>query len=265
MDIIGAYATHLSRRYATTTQRLRISYITRMSKEFNLTEATTDTLWDFIDRHPAWSPNTRYAAVATMHSFYGWAYDNGHTSRNPAEPIHLPKIRNHPARLAKDAAILTAMEGASTGEQAMLLLAAECGLRVAEIAALSRPDRDGDWLRVNGKGGNLRTLYMSPELAHLMDRLEADVMRWGFYFPSPRLTGTHLTPNAVYKRVRALTGYNTHALRHRAGTTAYRNSGNDLRLVQQFLGHASPTTTAIYVHIDQHDLMRASEATRLAA
>lgn len=43
----------------------------------------------------------------------------------------------------------------------------------------------------------------------------------------------------------------------------YRRTGNDLRLAQEFLGHASPLTTAIYVHIVEDDLMRAVDATRL--
>ncbi|MCU1529760.1 MAG: hypothetical protein JWP75_3523, partial [Frondihabitans sp.] len=35
-------------------------------------------------------------------------------------------------------------------------------------------------------------------------------------------------------------------------------------LAQEFLGHASPTTTAIYVHVEREELMRASAATRMA-
>jgi site-specific recombinase XerD len=54
-------------------------------------------------------------------------------------------------------------------------------------------------------------------------------------------------------------------LRHRAGTTVYQRTGHDLRLTQVFLGHSDPSTTAIYVHVNDDDLRAASEAARIAA
>ena len=41
-----------------------------------------------------------------------------------------------------------------------------------------------------------------------------------------------------------------HSLRHRYGTQMYAVSGFDLRLCQEFLGHSSPATTAMYVAVD---------------
>jgi len=45
-------------------------------------------------------------------------------------------------------------------------------------------------------------------------------------------------------------GWTCHSLRHAFATEVYRESGNDLRLVQELLGHASPRTTARYVLVD---------------
>lgn len=86
-------------------------------------------------------------------------------------------------------------------------------------------------------------------------------MRWGFYFPGR--FKAHAAPSTIWKHVRALTGLNTHSLRHRAGTMVYRRTGYDLRLAQEFLGHSNPATTAIYVHVEREQLMRAAEATRM--
>jgi len=37
------------------------------------------------------------------------------------------------------------------------------------------------------------------------------------------------------------------------------------RVAQEFLGHSSPEMTARYVHVTRPDLLRASQASRLAA
>lgn len=57
----------------------------------------------------------------------------------------------------------------------------------------------------------------------------------------------------LFKRYARLAGIDSqvhlYALRHTAGTRAWRSS-RDLLLVQQQLGHASPITTQIYTHVD---------------
>lgn len=71
--------------------------------------------------------------------------------------------------------------------------------------------------------------------------------------------GGHLHPHAVHKIIRRHAAINPHALRHAAGTAAYRAS-KDLRATQAFLGHSSPNTTAIYVHVAEDDLRAVAEA-----
>lgn len=121
----------------------------------------------------------------------------------------------------------------------MLRLAAEAGLRRAEVAQV--PTRDvvdgiaGPQLTVRGKGGKTRVIPLSGSLA---DVLRAGVARHtrgaspsGWLFPN--VGGGHLTAGHVGKLVdRALPdGYTMHSLWHRFATRAYRGSRN-VRTVQ---------------------------------
>jgi site-specific recombinase XerD len=45
----------------------------------------------------------------------------------------------------------------------------------------------------------------------------------------------------------------------------FEGTGSNLRVTQDFLGHASPEMTSRYVHVTREDLRRASQAARLAA
>lgn len=63
-----------------------------------------------------------------------------------------------------------------------MLLAAECGVRLAEIASLHRTCRHDEYLRIVGEGNRQRHLHMTPELIELLDEIEATTMRHGNYF-----------------------------------------------------------------------------------
>lgn len=124
-----------------------------------------------------------------------------------------------------------------------------------------RSGADGEWLSVIGKGNRQRETWISPELADALDELERTAVRHGYYLPS-RTTG-HLHPSTVWRHIGQVLESNPHSLRHRAGTVVYQRTGKDLRTTQEFLGHASPNTTAIYVHVARDDLRRAGMAARV--
>jgi len=51
--------------------------------------------------------------------------------------------------------------------------------------------------------------------------------------------------------------YSVHSLRHTYATLLYRASGNNLRLVQQQLGHSSVQTTTVYANVMNEDVEKA--------
>jgi integrase len=188
-------------------------------------------------------------------------HKTGHLPTNAAADLQAPRSRHTKSRIATDAQIAAGLLKAATPQhEAWLRLGAECGLRVHEIAKVHVGDIDGEWLHVNGKGGQLRTMWMSDRLRDVLARCDT---RHGWLFPGR--SGTPVHPSTVWRAIRDLADVNTHALRHRAGTTVYKTSGNDIRLAQEFLGHASPITTARYVHVERDQMRAAGKAATLAA
>ena len=117
--------------------------------------------------------------------------------------------------------------------------------------------------RIKGKGEKVRDVPINDDWMPVVLKLEAAVDLTGFYLPG-RFGGA-LHTSTVWRKISTRTGYNPHSLRHRAGTAVFEGTGNNLRVAQEFLGHASPEMTARYVHVTRDDLRRASVAARLAA
>lgn len=264
--LIEEYLTYLTavRRLSRNTVRLREVYIRQLADDLDLRHATPVQLQTWLARHDEWSPATVNAATATMRSFYEWAVESGILSVNPARKIACLTIPPSKPNIATPEQIAAGLASDDAYVRAFTRLGAECGLRVHEIAKLHTNDRRGEWLTIVGKGGRSRVVHVPDELAAELDDLEAR-QGAGHYFRSPATTRAHLTSEAVRQRMTRVTGTNPHSLRHRAGTTVYRRTGNDLRLTQVFLGHASARTTEIYVHVERDDLIAASAAARIAA
>ncbi len=140
------------------------------------------------------------------------------------------------------------------------------GLRVGEVSALDVQDffvRESVF-RVKGKGGRDRLAVVVDEVTVrvLRQYLEA---RGRIGTRSPALflnsSGNRLTTQGianVIMRLREEAGISRrvtpHMLRHTVATLLLRN-GVDIRVVQEFLGHASIYTTRRYTHITKEHLI----------
>jgi integrase/recombinase XerD len=149
-------------------------------------------------------------------------------------------------------------------DRAMLELVYASGLRVSELCGLplTAVDMDARAVTVHGKGSRERIVPFG--------RSAADALRHYLEFTRPRLAGVarhgRLFVNArggplsrmgfwkILKGHARAAGVATrvhpHTLRHSFATHLLQG-GADLRVVQELLGHASVTTTAIYTHLDR--------------
>lgn len=141
-----------------------------------------------------------------------------------------------------------------------------CGLRLLEGARLQVPDVDGDRkaLHLHGKGGKDRSVPL-PDAALDLLRQHWRTHRnplWLF----PTISRSHVAPvhdpavgaisrsslqSAFLRGVKKCGLHkraHVHTLRH-SHATHLLEAGVSLRLIQDYLGHTSPQTTAIYTHL----------------
>lgn len=202
-----------------------------------------------------WGRETLRSYRAALRSFYGWAHAIGLTDHDPARLLRkVPATIGIPRPAAEDV-VSVALAGACDRVWMMLMLGSRHGLRRGEIAVVSTRDLrvDGhDWaLLVHGKGGKDRLIPLLPDVARIIrDRPP------GWLFPNGK--GGHLSPPHVGKLLaRAMANEATaHQLRHRFATRTYQAT-NDIRAVQELLGHASVATTQRYTKVADGALRKA--------
>lgn len=252
----------LLRRRSPETIRIRMNFIKQLAATCDLETATLTDLEAFINAHPHWKPETINAAVTSIRVFYKWAIRHRLVDDDPTEFLELVYVPKRVKTLADDDTLKAILPTLNDRDEAMIRLGREAGLRRAEIAALHTSNLHEEWLTVTGKGQRVRRLHISGPLLEVLRRIQ-ERQGEGYYFPGRGIP--HVRPELVYETILRLTGTSTHALRRRAATSVYRRTGNDIRVTQEFLGHSSPTVTAIYVEVSDDSLVQAGVAATLAA
>ncbi|WP_323749688.1 tyrosine-type recombinase/integrase [Curtobacterium sp. VKM Ac-1376] len=205
-----------------------------------------------------WARETRRGRRTTFRAFWLYGVEAGHTTTNAA--LALPRVKPAPPlpHPTPDTVYQTALRRADERERLMMRLAADAGMRRAEIAVAHSDDVFEDMLGwsivVHGKGGKRRVVPLTRGFAAVLRD-----QPYGYLFPGDE--AGHLSPRWVGKLVnRLLDGdWTIHSLRHRFASRAHRVN-RDLAVVQDLLGHASPATTRIYVATDDTDRRRTIEA-----
>jgi integrase len=209
-----------------------------------------------------WSREHQRAVRTSLRSFCEWACGENIVDDNVA--LCLPKVRPAiPApRPAPDRIWHELLAKATPRERVMALLAAEAGLRRAEVAQVNYDDLieeiHGWSLIVRGKGSKQRVVPITARLAAEI-RTYCGSCCYGYLFPGQ--IGGHISPRRVGQLISALMpdGYSIHKLRHRFSSRAYAGT-RDLRALKEVLGHSSIATTEIYVATSSREMRLVAEA-----
>jgi integrase/recombinase XerC len=223
--------------------------------------------------------------------FYGWLGREGLITSNPVQDVRAPKApKPLPKALSVDDAVQLADYHAAPDasdpwlecrDAAMVELLYGCGLRVGELVGLDVQagaqakgwiDLDGGEAYVLGKGSKRRSVPVGGKALEAM-RAWCAVRDQGLTAATHDQTamfigrhGTRLTAQAVWQRVRLRslkaglsTPVHPHMLRHSFASHVLQSS-QDLRGVQELLGHTNITTTQVYTRLDFQHLAQAYDS-----
>ena len=224
------------------------------------------------------APRSLALMLSAWRGCFHWLVRHRGFRANPALGIRAPKAaRPLPKALSVEAAQRLLDEAPATPElirdAAMFELLYSSGLRRAELVSLNVDDGRLDLrqaeVTVTGKGARTRTVPVGVKaceaLRRWMDvraRLAAPGERALFVGSRGRrivasLVGARLR---TWARRRGLPErVHPHMLRHSFATHLLQSS-QDLRAVQELLGHASISTTQIYTHLDFQALAKVYDA-----
>jgi len=224
-----------------------------------------------------YSPATIARRIYAISSLYKYLVNYGYAATNPCGQVMLPKkAKRMPAVLTLEEA-RRVLEVADNHEcpwigfrnRAMIAVFLFCGLRRQELADLKLSDVDlrSRWLKVRrGKGGKCRSIPLTPEVAEAISdwlefrpEVDHDYLLTGLGGGRLEKGGLRGAFRRVAKQAGVYRkGVTLHTLRHTFASLLLQE-GCDLVSIQELLGHADLSTTAIYLHLDAAHLQGAVE------
>ena len=206
--------------------------------------------------------------LSTLRTFLGWLVITKVIEGNPLPARRVMKIdKKLPRFLSKSEAVRLVQapqifDSLGLRDRSLLELIYATGMRVSEAHNIDISDVNvqTNEIRVIGKGSKERIVLAGKDAQNALSNYIRDAR--------PKLTrntnnealflnklGTRLSQRSIQSIIRKYCGkvglgaeVQTHTLRH-SFATHLLEGGADLRVVQELLGHSSPSTTQIYTHV----------------
>ena len=229
----------------------------------------------FVQTLAASGQRTQMRTRAGIQAFYRFLVDTGQLHTTPPTTFLQSSKRKLPLPTVLSIAEITQLLAAiddrapqGLRDRALVEVLYGTGLRVSELTdlQLGQVYFEEDLLRVQGKGSRERLVPLGEvakqQLLRYMEitRKKAPQLpkHKGYVFLSHR--GKQLSRITVFETIKALAKKaglpattSPHTLRHSFASHLLAG-GASLATVQILLGHANPTTTALYTHLDQDHL-----------
>ncbi|MDD7362994.1 MAG: tyrosine recombinase XerC [Peptoniphilus sp.] len=229
----------------------------------------------YLDSTRGNGSRTKFRKISSVRSFFDYlTYKVDMLDRNPTENIDMPKIeRSLPVYLTLEEAVrlLKTVRESKQKEiyrlrdYAITTLFLNCGLRLSELSSLNTDDlRKDNTLRVFGKGSKERLVYLNESVqealsAYLKKRQELELDQEALFLSMRKNRMSNRSIQHMLEKHLKNAGFDTskytvHKLRHTAATLMYQFGNEDLKSLQEILGHESVSTTQIYTHVNLEDI-----------
>jgi integrase/recombinase XerD len=215
--------------------------------------------------------------LASINSFFEYLIDMELVTSSPVTKSHRPKISQKVPSSLTDDEIKKILDYTETlMDRLIISIMLTTGLRASEVLSIKKSDifiersgksyqidfllengkeeKDIAFIKVKGKGDKERIVPVSGKVLDLLLSY-LKVNNNERIFP--------ITYKTLWRRIikigeKAGIKLHPHKLRHTAATKALQ-SGAELRVIQELLGHASPLTTARYAKVNQKQLVETTK------
>lgn len=217
--------------------------------------------------------STRAKKMSILKSFFKYLHSREYIDRNPTEALDPIKIKDVDKKKRETLTVDEALKlidkttknsipSLKTRNRLILLTFVLCGLRVSELCQLKVTDVDikEKTIYIRGKGGKIREVPLFDEMIpELKEFLKTRKHQSEFLF-TKKHNGEPLVPRTVYalikdhvKKANIKKNIGCHSLR-RTSATIQLQSGNNIRFIQQNLGHSNIGTTMLYLQVDKEEI-----------
>ena len=228
-------------------------------------------------RERRYANSTVARRTAAVKSFFAFLKAEGLAPADPTEQIDSPKVDRYLPKSLTPTQVDELLElplrdptPERLRDKAMLELLYATGMRVSELVALNLRDMnlESESVRCVGKGGRERILPISGSATTAMEEY-LDIARTQLARGAAQKTdalflnhrGKRLTRQGFwlilkgYAEALGIGDLTPHTLRHSFATHLIQNAA-DIRSVQQMLGHSDISTTQIYTHVTDEQLLK---------
>jgi integrase/recombinase XerC len=222
------------------------------------------------------TPRALARLLSGWRGFFKYRLQHGVGHLNPCDGVRAPKAAKRlPQVLSPDEAVsLVSFEDDSFSgkrDRAAFELLYSCGLRIAELTGMNLDSID--WgsreVRVTGKGNKTRIVPIGkPALDSIKAWLDVRAVARGASEPALFLgvQGKRLHASVLERSIKRWAkqqgieiDVHPHMLRHSFASHVLQSSQN-LRAVQEMMGHASIASTQVYTHLDFQHLAKVYDA-----
>lgn len=210
--------------------------------------------------------------LSSFKTFYNYYIKIGMLKENPVLLIDSPKLKKHlPTYLTIDEIDkllnIEIKDAFNARNKSLLELLYATGLRISELVNLEfkNIDLNDCIVRIMGKGSKERIVPINDTAIkylkiYVKDYRHCLVKKEQNNYVYLNNHGKKMTRQGVFKMLKKRTleanikkDVSPHTLRHSIATHMLEN-GADLRIIQEFLGHESISTTQIYTHLSNQKL-----------